>query len=230
MARTIVISGYGPGISDAVARKFGGEGFQVALVGRNIERLRAGVSALGSTGITAKPFACDLADTGQVRELLGNVKAQLGPVTVIHWNAYGASAGDLTTCDPGELGDVFDLSVTSLVVAMQQALPDMKTQEGAAILVTGGGLGLHKDEIDAMAVSWGAMGLAIGKSAQHKLVGVLHHRLKGDGIYVGEVVVLGAVKGTAFDRGNATLEPSAIATRFWEMYTERGRSTVDIVG
>jgi NADP-dependent 3-hydroxy acid dehydrogenase YdfG len=230
MARTIVICGYGPGISDAVARKFGGEGFQVALVGRNLERLRAGAEALGTKGITAKPFAGDLADTATVRELFASIKAQLGPVTVIHWNAYGAGAADLTTCDPAELGDVFDLSVTSLVVATQQALPDLKAQDGAAILVTGGGLGFHKPEIDKMAVSWGAMGLAIGKSAQHKLVGVLHHRLASEGVYVGEVVVLGSVKGTAFDHGNATLEPSAIATRFWEMYVARDRSTTDFTG
>ena len=30
MAKTIVVCGYGPGVSDAVARKFGSEGFSVA--------------------------------------------------------------------------------------------------------------------------------------------------------------------------------------------------------
>jgi hypothetical protein len=29
MQKTIIVCGYGPGISDAVANKFGGEGFQV---------------------------------------------------------------------------------------------------------------------------------------------------------------------------------------------------------
>lgn len=230
MARTIVICGYGSGISDAVARKFGGEGFQVALVGRNTERVRAGASALEGKGITAKPFTCDLSDAAQVRELIGNVKAQLGPATVIHWNAYGGGAGDLTTCDPAELDGVFDLSVTSLVVATQQALPDMKTQDGPAILVTGGGLALYRPEIDQMAVGWGAMGLAIGKAAQHKLVGVLHQRLAGEGVYVGEIVVLGSVKGTAFDHGNATLDANDIAAKFWALYTERKQATVDFTG
>ncbi|MCY1078830.1 hypothetical protein [Archangium lansingense] len=35
---------------------------------------------------------------------------------------------------------------------------------------------------------------------------------------MGEVVVLGLVKGTAFDSGHATLEPSAIAEKFWELH------------
>jgi NAD(P)-dependent dehydrogenase (short-subunit alcohol dehydrogenase family) len=38
MSKTILIAGYGPGISDAVARKFGAEGFAVALAARNEAR------------------------------------------------------------------------------------------------------------------------------------------------------------------------------------------------
>ena len=45
MQRTIVVCGYGPGISDAVANKFGGEGFQVALVARNAEKLEKACGA-----------------------------------------------------------------------------------------------------------------------------------------------------------------------------------------
>ena len=62
-----------------------------------------------------------------------------------------------------------------------------------------------------MAVQWNAMGTALGKAAQHKLVGLLAAKLSADGIYVGEVVVLGMVKGTRFDSGNATLEASTVA-------------------
>jgi hypothetical protein len=74
------------------------------------------------------------------------------------------------------------------------------------------------------------MGVAVSKAAQHKLVGLLHQKLKGDGVYVGEVVVLGMVKGTAFDQGNATLEPSAIADRFWQIYQGRTDITVNFPG
>jgi len=35
MAKTILISGYGPGISSAIAEKFGSEGYAVALAARN---------------------------------------------------------------------------------------------------------------------------------------------------------------------------------------------------
>jgi len=67
-----------------------------------------------------------------------------------------------------------------------------------------------------------------GKAAQHKTVGLLHEKLKPKGVYVGEVVVLGLVKGTAFDQGNATIEPAAVAERFWELSQKRAETTVAI--
>ncbi len=47
---------------------------------------------------------------------------------------------------------------------MQEALPDLEAQKGA-VLVTGGGLSFYDPNVDAMAVQWNAMGLAIGMSA-----------------------------------------------------------------
>ena len=62
------------------------------------------------------------------------------------------------------------------------------------------------------------MGLALANAAKHKLVGLLSPRLRDDGVFVGEVMVAGTVKGTAWDSGNANLEPGVIANKFWEMY------------
>ena len=68
----------------------------------------------------------------------------------------------------------------------------------------------------------------VSKAAQHKIVGMLNQKLAPEGIYVGEVVVLGTVKGTAFDGGNATIEASAIAERFWDMHQNRAAASVHI--
>jgi short-subunit dehydrogenase len=230
MSGTIVICGYGSGISNAVAQRFGKEGYKVALVSRSADKLDAAAKGLAGSGIEAKGFACDLADASAVRRMIGQVREQLGPIAVIHWNVYQGGAGDLLDADVGELRAAFDVSTTSLVVAVQAALPDLRTQPDAAVLVTGGGLSLYDANVDGMAVAWKAMGLAVAKASQHKAVGVLHQRLKAENIYVGEVVVLGMVKGTAWDQGNATLEASAIADRFWQISRERALSTVNIGG
>lgn len=225
--KTILVCGHGPGISDAVARRFGREGFAVGLVARNAERLDAAARALAQEGIHAAALPCDLADPSAVARLVAEARARLGPIAVLHWNAYAGGAGDLATSDPAGVRRAFDVAVTGLVAAVQAALPDLKTHDRPAVLVTGGGFAYYAPEVDAMAVQFQASDLAISKAAQHKLVGQLAVRLGPDGVYVGEVVVMGMVKGTAFDYGNATLDPVAIAEKFWELYTVRGAHSVN---
>jgi NADP-dependent 3-hydroxy acid dehydrogenase YdfG len=220
MAETIVVCGYGVGISDAVARRFGKEGYRVAAVARNAERLTGAVQKLSKDGIEAKAFPADLSDPDAVRKLVSDVRASLGPIKVLHWNAFSGAAGDLKTASTADLRSVLDITVNGLIAATQAALPDLKAQAGA-VLVTGGGFAFYDANVDAAATQWGAAGLAIGKAAQHKTVGLLSKALSSDGVYVGEVVVTGLVKGTAFDTGNATLEASTIADRFWALYKAR---------
>ncbi len=226
MKRTIVVCGHGPGISDAVARRFGREGFAVAIVARGAERLKAAAEALTGAGITARAFPCNLGDPEAVRQLLREVRASLGPIAVLHWNAYTGAAGDLTTARAEELRTPLDVSVIGLVAGVQEALPDLKKEKGA-VLITGGGLSSFDPKVNEMAASWNMMGLAIASAAQHKTAGLLHQKLVADGIYVGEVVVRGQVKGTAFDSGHATLEPSSIAEKFWELHQRRTEASVN---
>ncbi len=226
MKPTIIVCGHGPGISDAVARKFGREGFSVAIVARNATRLAAAAAKLAEAGIHVKAFPAHLGGPEEVRALVREVRKVMGPITAVHWNAYGGAAGDLTTAPTAELEAVLDVSVHGLLAAVQEALPDLKEQKGA-LLVTGGGLSSYNPVVDKMAVSWNAMGLAVGKAAQHKVVGLLSQKLAPEGVFVGEVVVMGMVKGTAFDQGNATLEPAAIADKFWELYSARQESSVN---
>ncbi len=227
MSKTILICGYGTGISSAVARKFGAEGFSVALAARSKDKLAAAATELQGAGVKAAAFPTDLGDRKAVAKLVADAREKLGPITVIHWNAYAGGAADFTSADLAELGPVLDVSVTGMLAAVQAALPDLKTQKDAAVLVTGGGLCMYDPKVDAMAVQWNAMGLALGKAAQHKAVGLLAEKLRPLGIHVGEVMVLGSVKGTAFDSGNATLEPAAIAEKFWEQYTGRKQLTIN---
>jgi short-subunit dehydrogenase len=225
MAKTIIINGFGTGISTAVAERFGAEGFALALVARNAERLATAAKALQAKGLRAEAFPADLSQIDATRDVIAKVRATLGPITALHWNAYAPGAGDLTAAPPAELRTVYDVAVTSLVAAVQEALPDVRAERGA-VLVTNGGLGLIDPKVDAMAAQWGAMGLAVANAAKHKLVGLLAEKLRGDGVFVGQVIVTGTVKGTAWDTGAATIEAKTIATKFWELFQARTPTTV----
>jgi NADP-dependent 3-hydroxy acid dehydrogenase YdfG len=222
MAKTIIVCGFGVGISAAVAQRFGKEGFSVALVARNAERLDARVKALEAKGVRAAAFPADLSNPAAIKHLVTSVRSKLGPVTVLHWNAYAGAGGNLLTASIEEIRSVFEVPVIGLLAAVQAVLPDLRDQKkDAALLVTNGGLGLFDPQIDAQAVQWNAQGLAVANAAKHKVVGLLSAQLKADGIYVGEVVVTSLVKGTPWANESSTLEPSTVAQKFWELYTQR---------
>ena len=112
--------------------------------------------------------------------------------------------------------------------AVQEALPDLRKESDAAVLVTNGGLGYFDPKVDAVGVQWNAMGLSVANAAKHKLVGLLSAKLAPDKVYVGEVMVLGSIKGSAFDSGQATIEAATVAGRFWDLYQARGAVTADV--
>jgi len=105
---------------------------------------------------------------------------------------------------------------------VQEALPDLKASKEGAVLITNGAFGENNPQVDAYAAGSGFMGLALANAAKHKLVGLLSQRLKADGIYVGEVMVAGMIKGSAWDKGEANLDGSTIANKFWDLYEARG--------
>src|ERR1700759_776609 len=100
MSKTIIVVGFGPGISTGVAEKFGAEGFNVALVGRTKDRLDAGVAALKAKRVNAAAFPANASDPAAIRAPIGKIRAAFGPITVLQWNAYGGEAGDLGTAAP----------------------------------------------------------------------------------------------------------------------------------
>lgn len=229
MAKTIAIVGFGPGTSTAVAEKFGAEGFSVALIGRNPERLASGVSQLKARGIDASAFSGDAADPESMRAAIRNVRSQFGTVTVIQWNAYGGvGSGDMLAADDAALRSAFDAAVFGLLAATGEALPDLKRDGAGAILVANGALSETSSEADAASIQMNAVGLALSGAAKHKLVGLLAQRLKGEGVYVGEVMVHATIKGTPGENANYAVDPSVIANKYWELYQARSETRADI--
>src|SRR5260370_14484763 len=179
MSKTIVIVGFGPSTSTAVAEKFGTEGFSVALVGRNKDRLAAGVSALKARGIVAGAFPADAADPAAIVAAIRSARSELGPMAAIHWNAYGGTeARDLLTADPAALRRIVDSTVIPLLAATSEALPDLKSAGDGAILITNGWFGELSPDMDATATALNVMGVALAAAAKNHLAGLLAPRSK----------------------------------------------------
>jgi hypothetical protein len=50
---------------------------------------------------------------------------------------------------------------------------------------------------------------------------MLAERLRGEGVFVGEVMVAGAVKGTQWAGGADGIDPVRIAEAFWRLHKDR---------
>lgn len=222
MAKNIVVFGYGPGVSNSVVEKFGSNGFNIALAARNADRLKEAEKALAARGWKAAGFPADLSSPGEAGSLVKKAREKFGPIDVVCWNTTATGAGDFLIADVDSLRKVFDLSVTSLVVAVQEALADLKAAQGA-VLVTNGGFALIDPKVDAAVVQSNSMGLGLANAAKMKATRLLAEKLRPEGVYVGEVMIGGSVKGTAWDKGQATVNPKDVADLFWDLYTRRDR-------
>lgn len=228
MSKVIVVVGFGPGTATSVAEKFGEAGFSVALVARNDERLAAGVSALSARGVAAFGFRADAADPASIRTVLKNIRSKMGPIAILHWNAYGAEAGDLLTADPAALQRDLDVSVFGLLAATNEVRADLRETSDGALLVSTGGLGEVSPQIDEAATALHMAGLALSSAAKHKLVGLLAQSLKPEGIYVGEVMTFSTIQGTPGEVSGNSVDPSVIADKFWELYRSRGETRATV--
>lgn len=224
----LVVIGYGPGNGHAIAHRFGREGWSIALIGRRAERLNAGVAHLEAAGVTARGFVGDAGDPASLRATLQSIRAELGPVSAIALTAYrNVVVDDVLTAPPATVAHVFDIGVAGLLTAVQTTLDDLRAADSPSVLVVNGALGLQDEAIDGYAVSFGGDGVALECAAKTKLVGLLAARLRPEGVYVGEIVVNGSVKGSPH-AGPTAIDPADIADRLWRMADERTEVHVHI--
>ena len=85
MARKVcVVFGFGPGIGAACARRWINEGFKVAIVSRNIEKLQAFENKHGAS---TKGYACDVTNRQQMENTVSKIEVDLGPIHTLIYNA-----------------------------------------------------------------------------------------------------------------------------------------------
>jgi NAD(P)-dependent dehydrogenase (short-subunit alcohol dehydrogenase family) len=222
MHNTIVIIGSGPGVSRAVAERFAAAGFSVALVARNRASLDDAVATLRARGARAAGYVGDAADSEAVRSVVGRARDELGPIGVLHWNAYSnGDVGELLVAAPRQVAEVFDIAIVGLLAAIQESLPDLRAAGNGTVLVTNGAFGDLSPAVDQFATSLRSVGLALANAAKHKLVGLLAVALAQAGVHIGEVTIAGAVNGTPAAPNGGGIDAADVAAAFWNLYQLR---------
>jgi NAD(P)-dependent dehydrogenase (short-subunit alcohol dehydrogenase family) len=175
--RVAVITGVGPGTGAALVRRFAADGYRVAMLARDANRLTQLASEIPGTA----PYPVDVADLDLLRETLARIRGSLGTPTVLLHNAVAGGFGSYESVKPEDLEHRFRVNVTSLLVLAQELAPGMVSAGGGAIVVTG--------NTSAWRGKAAFAGFAPTKAAQRVLCESLARALGPQGVHVAYVVI-----------------------------------------
>ena len=89
-----IVTGGNSGIGEATAHLFAKEGAKVAILARREKEGKEVESAIKASGGEATFFQCDVAERGQVDEVVKNVVSTYGKISVLFNNAGGGDKGN----------------------------------------------------------------------------------------------------------------------------------------
>lgn len=204
-----IIAGVGPGIGAAVARRFAREGFRVAMIARDANRLTSLATPILKAGGVASVYSADLSDHAAVQRVITAIIADHGRPTILVWNAALWDETPALALDPASFDRQLRLGLTGALTAVQAAIPAMTEGGGGTILLTGGGL--------ALAPQYGGAvpSLTAVKSALRGFVHASAPEFAAHGLRLCTVTIAGQVApGTAFD-------PDRIAEAFWTLHADQ---------
>jgi NADP-dependent 3-hydroxy acid dehydrogenase YdfG len=209
---TIAIIGAGQGLGLAVARRFGREGFAVALIARNRSRLDELVATLRADGVHAEGFVANVRDTDSLRSALEQAAERLGVIEVLQYSPLPAKEfmrPVLETVAADLVGPV-EFSIYGPATAAHQVIPGMRSIGKGSILFING----------ASAVRPGARvtGTSVAFAGESAYAQLLHDALTPEGIHVAQLIIPRGIGG-----GEPSHEPEVLAETIWRMHADRGQ-------
>ena len=236
--KTIAIFGAGPALGLSIARRFGREGYRVALVARRQESLDELAAALPAVETTT--FRADLLDPAQLTAAVAAIEDRFGHVDVAVWSpgALDQPRVPVLDIDPDDLPGQLDMLLLAPIRLTRLLLPGMRKRGDGAILYASGILAITP------VPQLGNVGIAL--AGMRNYVFSAHTALSGDGVYLGVVPIGGLIKNSAaeaavlntptqfegFDMEAlklTTLDPDDVAEVFWDLNLKRDR-TEEVVG
>ncbi|HJP77920.1 MAG TPA: SDR family oxidoreductase [Pseudonocardiaceae bacterium] len=232
MSKTLAIFGAGPVLGRSLARRFGREGFRIALIARTRANLDALVADLAQDGIEAAGFTADLTDQVRLAEVIEEITVHFGQIDVAEFSPGGGSLGEgivsVLDVDPANLQLILQRFLIPAITLVRAVLPGMIARQEGAILFTAGQSGVHPT------ARMGNMGMA--QAALRNYFLNLNSELAGTGVYVGAVNIGALIEGSVPhqyvtsvagpDFHGEVISPDVYAEHFWDRYAKRDKPEV----
>lgn len=176
-----VVAGVGPGNGAALARRFSAEGYGVALIARS-----SGVSAeLAEELPDSRAYACDMGNEAAVRDTFAAITADLGPVSVLLYNAGKGVWGTAEDVSADDFEMAWRVNTFGGFIAAQCVLPQMKERGSGQIIFIGATASRRGGAKTAA--------FASAKAAQRSLAESLARAYGPAGVHVALIIVDGIV-------------------------------------
>jgi short-subunit dehydrogenase len=227
MSKSIAIFGAGPGLGQAIAHRYGREGYAVVLVARRREPLDLLAKDLTSAGATAHVITADLSHTDATPRLAEQIHAKAGNLDAFYYAPTpGGGFVPAANLTPQHAQGFMPLSFYTLLALVQEFLPHMLEQGAGAILTAQGASSVQG--LPNMS------GPGPAQAAQRNYLQSLHAEVAEKGVYVGMLYIGAAIKNSAFHTemekakaaGNPvwempTVDPAHLADLLWKMHSAK---------
>lgn len=216
---TIAIIGAGSGLGTAVARRFGVEGFSIALISRNQGRVDALAEDLVLQGFDAKGFEADVRDPSSLAKALEQATQVLGPIEVLQYSPLPQKdfMRPVLETMPADLVGPVEFSIYGPVAAVHQVLPGMRflgKNRGTILFVNGG---------SAVTPGRDVTGTSVAFAGQAAYAQLLNEVLGEEGIQVSQLIIGGRIID-----GDSEKDPGVLAGHLWDLHTKRDRFRLQI--
>jgi short-subunit dehydrogenase len=138
-----LITGASSGIGKATALAFAQAGINLALVSRSQNKLEALAEDVKQFGVEANVYPLDLAVVEQVKDSIGAIAAEFGPIDILINSAGIGYTGDLLTTSLTDWQQVMNLNLASVLQCIQGILPGMRERHQGTIINIASIAGYH---------------------------------------------------------------------------------------
>lgn len=207
--KTIVIVGAGTGLGLSIAKKFGAEGFKVAAISRNAEKLKVIQKELSNLNIEAKTFIADIANLQSLKQSIQAIKVEFDSIDVIEFSPY-AQEDKFTNVLETTPESVLEMLGTYLFPSIQlvnEVLPDMINKGSGSILFTTGVSTIFPLPFAGNA---GIIGAGLRNYAEN-----LYNEMEEKGIFIRHLSI-----GTVIEPGTKG-DPDFIAEAWYNLYNKK---------
>jgi NAD(P)-dependent dehydrogenase (short-subunit alcohol dehydrogenase family) len=180
-APVCAVVGAGPGNGAAFARRFAAEGYRVALLARNSERL----AELAATIPDSRAYPCDVTDGESIRAAFEAIARDLGPVEVLAYNAGKMVWGDPLALSEADFEAAWRINAQGAFLTARAVLPAM-LEAGRGTILFIGATASRRGRPNTTA-------FAAAKAAQRSLAESLARAYGPKGIHVSLLIIDGVV-------------------------------------